>query len=102
MRPTILCDIQYVKSVLIRLAADSLWSDVRIQTHAFGEGYFLRPGSAAVLFEARGPARPAGAPPLGEVLERIAIDICYCSIYGSDCDRALAAIRPVEPEACPR
>lgn len=82
-------------------AADSLGGELRIHTQAFGEGYYFPSGSEQVLFEARATGRPQGAPPLGRLLERIAVDICYCSIYGTDCDRALVAIRPVATEACP-
>ena len=87
--------------VIRELAADTLWSDVRFQTQAFGEGYFLRPGTESILFEARGPERSAGGPPLAVVLERIAVDVCYCSVYGSDCNRVLAATREVEVGPCP-
>ena len=83
------------------VAGDSASQDIQIETHAFGDGYFLSSGTEHVLFTARRPESAANTPSLRGILERIAVDVCYCSIYGSDCDRALATLRPIETEPCP-
>ncbi|HEX6308301.1 MAG TPA: hypothetical protein VFZ69_08955 [Longimicrobiales bacterium] len=75
---------------------------MRIDAHAFGAGYFLPAGREYVLFDAQ-RTRAAGTDeaPLSAIADRIAIDICYCSIYGSHCDRSTLTTRPLDPGPCP-
>jgi len=85
-------------SVIEAVASDGM----SIDAHGFGAGYFMPAGREYVLFDARRQPGAEGTPPLSEMLGRIAVDICYCSIYGSDCDRVLLATTKFEVEACPR
>ena len=83
---------------------DAISSDgMRISAHAFGTGYFFPAGQRQILFEARRPPDPgADAPPLTSILDRVAVQICYCSIYGSDCGETLLSIKTVATSACAR
>lgn len=76
---------------------------MRIVAHAFGTDYFFPAGHRQVLFEARQPPDPgAGQPPLTSILDRVAVQICYCSIYGSDCGETVLSIAAVPTLACAR
>ncbi len=86
-------------SVLAAVGQD----DMSINAQAYGEGTYLPPGQQLVLFEAT-RARGVQGEPLTSMLERIAVQVCYCSIYGTDCDGELLTTNPasVEVEPCRR
>jgi hypothetical protein len=73
-----------------------------INAQGIGTGYFLPPGRAAIVFEATRPRRAAGSSlaPLVGIFDRLAIQICYCSVYHSDCD-VIETTQSVEMAACP-
>ncbi|HEX6133055.1 MAG TPA: hypothetical protein VFZ24_03665 [Longimicrobiales bacterium] len=75
---------------------------MHVDAHAFGAGYFLPAGREYLLFQARRPrgSAPDDAP-IGAIADRIGIDICYCSIYGSHCDRVTLATKPLDVGPCP-
>lgn len=73
---------------------------MQVNAHAFGAGYFFPAGRESMLFEARGPKPDTGS--LADIADRLAIDICYCSIYGSHCDRTTLATKPIDVGACPK
>ena len=70
-----------------------------VNAHAFGAGYFFPAGRDFLLFEARGTTPATGS--IADIADRLALDVCYCSIYGSHCDRVTLATKPVELKACP-
>ena len=78
-------------------------TEVGINAHALGEGYYFPPGRTQVLFEAlRAPAADTAILTLAEsLLQRLAVQICYCSIYETDCDELLLAATRVEALPCP-
>ena len=74
-----------------------------INAHAFGSGYFFPAGRQHVLFEARRPDTAAvNAQKLSDSLGRLALQVCYCSIYDTDCDEVVLATSQLESLACPR
>jgi hypothetical protein len=76
-------------------------TSTQLNAHGLGEGYYFPAGRRYVLFEAR---RALGAspeaPPLTALLDRLAVQICYCSIYGTDCDEVLLTTSRIQPLAC--
>ena len=86
-------------SVLALVGGDA----TEVNAHAFGAGYYFPPGRRYVLFEARrAPGAGESLPSLGDLTGRLALQVCYCSVYGSDCDEALLTASPVEAVPCPR
>ena len=86
--------------------ASALESDhaiTQMNAHAIEAGYYLPPGREMVIFEASRPQRAAGdtAAPLMAILDRLAIQICYCSVYGSDCDDVGLTTGDTETQPCP-
>ena len=79
-------------------------STIRMNAQAFGEGYYLPTGREAIVFEVTRPMRLPGdtvTPPLIDLLDRLAIQICYCSVYGSDCGDIPMTTGDTEMQPCP-
>ena len=78
-------------------------STAQMNAQAFSEGYFFPPGAQATLFEVSRPQRVAGdaAQPLISLLDRLAIQICYCSVYESDCDDVQLTTGDTRMQPCP-
>ena len=74
-------------------------SGMQVNAHAIGTGYFLPAGREFLLFEARGPMPRTAS--IMDTAKRLGIDICYCSIYNSDCDRVTLATGPLDVGTCP-
>jgi hypothetical protein len=74
-----------------------------VNAHSLGSGYYFPAGRRYVVFEARRQRTDgeAGAP-LADILNRLAVQICYCSVYGTDCDEVLVTTASLKPEACER
>ncbi|HEX6588681.1 MAG TPA: hypothetical protein VF039_06635 [Longimicrobiales bacterium] len=74
-----------------------------INAQAYGMGSYIPSGEERVLFEAT-RQYDAAAPSLSDILDRIAVQVCYCSIYGTDCDGELLTTNPAsgEVEPCER
>ncbi len=81
--------------------ADGAAAQMNAQT--ISAGYYLPPGRQMIVFEAMRPLGAAGdsAPPLLSMLDRLAIQICYCSIYDSDCDEITLTTNEPEMQPCP-
>lgn len=88
-----------------------LWNDViaafdtgatQINAHSVGRGYYLPVGRQQLLFELRRPASDSSLQALSSSLDRLALQVCYCSVYGTDCDEVLLTTRPIRPAACER
>lgn len=77
-------------------------SATQINAHAFGAGYYFPTGHRVVLFEALRPRTTdtAGRPPLADLLSRVAVQVCYCSIYDTDCDEVVLTTGDVTPLPC--
>lgn len=73
-----------------------------IDAHSFGAEYFFPAGDEAIVFEARRPPSDDPRSVLADLLPRIAVDICYCSIYGTHCDRTLLTTGTLDPGPCPK
>ncbi|HEY0671017.1 MAG TPA: hypothetical protein VGD27_02060 [Longimicrobiales bacterium] len=61
-----------------------------INAHAFGTDYYFPAGRQQILFQAvrpKGETRANAA--LADILTRLALQICYCSIYNSDCEEVV-------------
>lgn len=61
-----------------------------INAHAFGTDYYFPAGRQQILFQAvrpKGETRANAA--LADILTRLALQICYCSIYDSDCEEVV-------------
>lgn len=73
-----------------------------LNAQGYGEGYFVPAGTRLVLFEARRPVPPDGAARgIGDLLTRVAVDLCYCSVYGTDCDQVVLTTSRFDVPACP-
>jgi len=74
----------------------------QINAHALGNGYYFPAGRRFVLFEARRARASADStsPPLADIMDRLAFQICYCSIYGTDCDDVLITAATLDPQQC--
>ena len=84
--------------------AIAAFPNVSINAHAVSEGYYFPPGRTEVVFQA---LRPRGADSAAttlseDVLRRVAVQLCYCSIYETDCDELLLSPIKVESLPCPR
>jgi hypothetical protein len=81
-------------------------SDTTTRVHArtLGDGYYFPAGRHYVLFEARRPVASAdsAAGTLADILERVAVQVCYCSVYGTDCDEVLLTAARMEARECRR
>jgi hypothetical protein len=53
--------------------------------HGLPTGYYLPPGREHLLFEARRHTAGDG-PALAGVPQRLALQVCYCSVYDTECD----------------
>lgn len=74
-----------------------------INAQAFGSGYFLPAGRGQVLFEVRRPDTAAvEGEKLSDMLGRVALHVCYCSIYDTDCDEVLLTTARMTPLSCAR
>jgi hypothetical protein len=82
--------------IIAAVATDGM----QVNAHAFGAGYFFPAGRDYLLFEARGPKPATGN--ISDIADRLGIDVCYCSIYGSHCDRVTLATKGVDLEPCPK
>lgn len=72
-----------------------------INAHAFGSGYFFPAGRQHVLFEVRRPdAAAVAGERLSDSLGRVALQVCYCSIYDTDCDEVLLTTGRLTPLSC--
>ena len=68
----------------------------QVTARSLGKGYYFPAGRQHIVFEAR-RATPStvGESALAHILDRLAVQICYCSIYNTDCDEVvLATTRP--------
>lgn len=83
---------------VIAAVSDSV---TQINAHAFGAGYYFPVGRREVLFEA---VRPGGistaGEPLADILTRLAVQVCYCSIYDTDCDEVVLTAGDLKPLPC--
>jgi hypothetical protein len=79
------------------------FANVQINAHAVGEEYYFPPGRTDVVFEARrAPSDDTTGIALPEeLLPRVAVQICYCSIYETDCGKLLLATAQVTALSCP-
>ena len=73
-----------------------------VNAHAYGAGYYFPTGRHEVLFEATraSTADSAGLGPLTDVLNRLAIQVCYCSVYDTDCDEVVLTAVEVKTLEC--
>jgi hypothetical protein len=95
-----------------RTAGGSRWDNViaavsaegaQINARAFGGGHYFPTGREYVLFEARRPAAPLeDGKRFSDLLNGLAIQVCYCSVYGTNCDEVLLAVTEVETVRCTR
>lgn len=76
--------------------------DTQINAHSIGAGYYLPAGRQEVLFEARRLETDTAGPPLADHLSRLALQICYCSVYNADCDEVVLTTREMTTLACRR
>lgn len=100
----------YLDGALVDTSGGGRWQEVianlskdgtRISAHAFGRGYYLPAGRQQLLFEARRPPTvSSGEPALADVSSRLALQICYCSIYETDCDEVLLTTGDVDALEC--
>jgi hypothetical protein len=80
-------------------------ADARTQVTARGlsRGYYFPPGRQHTVFDARRTSpSPEGEGALARVLDRLAVQICYCSIYNTDCDEVLLATARTTTLSCTR
>lgn len=72
------------------------------QIHARGLGseYYFPAGREQVLFEARRRALTGDEPALAETVRRLAIQICYCSIYNTDCEEVVLTTARFKGPGC--
>lgn len=76
---------------------------VQIHARAFGSGHYFPTGREYVLFEARRlGASSSGVQTMSNLLDRLAIQICYCSVYGTDCEEVLLTTRQLQTSRCAR
>jgi hypothetical protein len=73
-----------------------------INAHSIGTGYYLPAGRREVLFEARRLQADTASVSLADHLSRLALQICYCSVYNADCDEVVLATRNVNTLSCRR
>jgi hypothetical protein len=81
--------------IIAAVASDGM----QVNAHAFGAGYFFPAGREYLLFEARGPKPDTGS--ISDIADRLGIDVCYCSIYGSHCNRVTLATQAIDLKPCP-
>jgi hypothetical protein len=76
---------------------------ITVQANAFGAGTLLRAGEDYELFSAaaRDTAKVKAAD-LARLLDRLAVEVCYCSIYNDQCRRAYVGTREIETTGCRR
>jgi hypothetical protein len=85
-----------------QLAIDAFADSVtHVNAHSIGSGYYLPAGREQILFEAR-RSRPTSDNDLAltAILARLALQVCYCSIYNTDCDEVLLTTVPFEAPGC--
>ena len=81
---------------------DAVDSATQVNAHSLGEGYYFPAGRRYVVFEARRLRSEGEAGGLADVLDRLAVQICYCSVYGTDCEEVLLSTSSFKPETCRR
>ena len=75
--------------------------DTEINARGYGRGNYFPAGREYILFEVkRHREAAAGGEPLTETVGRVAVQICYCSIYNTDCEEVLLATVAMEALAC--
>jgi hypothetical protein len=85
--------------VIVAMSAEG----VQINARAFGSGHYFPTGREYVLFEAKRPGAPSSdVRPMSHLVDRLAIQICYCSVYGTDCDEVLLTTRQLQTIDCTR
>lgn len=73
----------------------------QINARAFGRGHYFPPGREYVLFEARRPTGSSGGgTSFTGLLDQLAIQVCYCSVYGTNCDEVVLAGKQVKTARC--
>jgi len=86
----------------IEAVSDSI---TQVNAHSVGGNYYFPVGRRYVLFEAkrlRLSTEDSTAGDLAGILDRLAVQICYCSVYGTDCDAVLLTTTPLQALACRR
>ena len=74
-----------------------------INAHSFGNEYFFPAGRQQILLEVTRPdAAAVAGETLSDALDRIALQVCYCSIYDTDCDEVLLTTTEMQPLSCTR
>ena len=76
--------------------------DTQINAHSIGAGYYFPAGRQELLFEARRLQADTASAPLADQLSRLALQICYCSVYNVDCDEIVLTTREVNTLSCSR
>jgi hypothetical protein len=75
----------------------------QINARAFGSGYYFPAGRRQVLFEARRlKVNADGEAALADILDRLALQVCYCSVYNADCGEVLLTTSPLNAQSCTR
>jgi hypothetical protein len=77
-------------------------SETQINARTLGTGYYFPAGREETLFEARRVQSDSDATSLAGSLARLGLQICYCSVYGTDCDEVLLTTRDLNPSDCER
>lgn len=72
----------------------------QISAHAIGTGYYFPAGRQELLFAARRLQADTASVPLADQLSRLALQICYCSVYNADCDEVVLTTRNVNTLSC--
>jgi hypothetical protein len=75
-------------------------NETSINAHGLGTGYYFPAGRQQVLFEARRRASKGDNPALADILSRLALQICYCSIYNTDCEEVLLTTARIKAPSC--
>jgi hypothetical protein len=84
-------------------AIDAFPKGSQVNAQALSDGYYLPSGNEQVLFEAK-RAQPQGGrdSALAAIFSRLAIQICYCSVYSTDCDEVVLSTAPLKTASCLR
>ena len=71
-----------------------------INAHGLGTGYYIPAGRQQILFEARRHTASDNGPTLTDILRRFALQICYCSVYNTDCEEVLLTTARISVPTC--
>lgn len=74
--------------------------ETSISAHGLGTGYYFPAGRRQVLFEATRRAARRSDPALADIMSRMALQICYCSIYNTDCEEVVLTTARMKPTTC--